>query len=150
MIVRSVLTSRHFIFSLAASRRLLKDHAEHQRRVSWALIKGVGHCRSRCSAISEEPQNSLNLSKTEAAPPDIQEELRKLGFGSLPLGEFSHIECPKCGGGDSGDKDLTLKVTNDALLWKCFRGKCGWKGGINFEGSQEYFKETSGTCVILQ
>ncbi|KAK4597888.1 hypothetical protein RGQ29_015417 [Quercus rubra] len=62
----------------------------------------------------------------------LKQKLEELGMDTeicVP-GQYNHLLCPMCKGGDSEEKSLSLFVTEDggAALWMCFRGKCGWKG----------------------
>ncbi|KAF3450216.1 hypothetical protein FNV43_RR06296 [Rhamnella rubrinervis] len=45
-------------------------------------------------------------------------------------GQYNHLLCPMCKGGDSEEKTLSLFINVDwsSAVWLCFRGKCGWKG----------------------
>ncbi|KAK9706975.1 hypothetical protein RND81_07G164600 [Saponaria officinalis] len=56
-------------------------------------------------------------------------ELRIEGYEPMP-GQYNHLLCPKCEGGDSGEKSLNLHISADGntAVWYCFRGKCGWTG----------------------
>ncbi|GMN64866.1 hypothetical protein TIFTF001_033936 [Ficus carica] len=62
----------------------------------------------------------------------LKHRLEELGFGcniSMP-GQFNHLLCPMCKGGDRQERSLSLFIEQDGsyALWKCFRGKCGWRG----------------------
>ncbi|KAF3942941.1 hypothetical protein CMV_030452, partial [Castanea mollissima] len=62
----------------------------------------------------------------------LKRKLEELGMDTeicVP-GQYNHLLCPMCKGGDSEEKSLSLFVTEDgdAALWMCFRGKCGWRG----------------------
>lgn len=60
------------------------------------------------------------------------EELDIDGHECTP-GQYNHLLCPSCEGGDAAEKTLSLFITQDgnSAFWICFRGKCGWKGNIN-------------------
>nr|CAD1834586.1 unnamed protein product [Ananas comosus var. bracteatus] len=60
---------------------------------------------------------------------------RKLEDEGIPCshckpGQYSSLLCPKCKGGSSMERSLSVYIREDGglALWKCFRGKCGWKG----------------------
>ncbi|GMH26054.1 hypothetical protein Nepgr_027897 [Nepenthes gracilis] len=59
------------------------------------------------------------------------EELGISGRACLP-GQYHHLLCPRCNGGDTVEKSLALFIAQDcnSALWNCFRGKCGWKGSM--------------------
>eukprot|EP00257_Ricinus_communis_P007086 XP_002523145.2 primase homolog protein [Ricinus communis] len=48
---------------------------------------------------------------------------------SIP-GKFSHLLCPKCKGGKSVERSLSLHIIQDAdfAMWRCYRTCCGWAG----------------------
>ncbi|KAL8153856.1 hypothetical protein V2J09_011616 [Rumex salicifolius] len=60
------------------------------------------------------------------------EELDIDGHGCTP-GQYNHLLCPSCEGGNIAEKSLSLFITEDgnSAFWICFRGKCGWKGNVN-------------------
>ncbi|XP_059451523.1 twinkle homolog protein, chloroplastic/mitochondrial-like isoform X1 [Corylus avellana] len=80
--------------------------------------------------------------------PEVSEILKKklenLGMDTdicIP-GQYNHLLCPICKGGDSEEKSLSIFVTEDggSALWMCFRAKCGWKGSTTaFADSRSSF-----------
>ena len=50
---------------------------------------------------------------------------------SFRAGHSERIVCPKCAGGKTREKCLSVTIDNDEMgaVWTCFRGNCGWKGG---------------------
>lgn len=49
---------------------------------------------------------------------------------SYRTGSEHRLECPKCHGGSTHEKSLSLTIDNDGgAVWVCFRA-CGWKGNI--------------------
>ncbi|KAI4297183.1 hypothetical protein L6164_037082 [Bauhinia variegata] len=73
------------------------------------------------------------------------EELRIDTKTCMP-GQYNHLMCPKCEGGDTAKRSLSLFITQDggAALWTCFRAKCGW------QGSTKAFAGTSSSCGTLK
>lgn len=47
---------------------------------------------------------------------------------NLSEGQTIREECPYCRGGDNGEKSLSITVLDGAILWNCFRAKCGEAG----------------------
>ncbi|KAK3016919.1 hypothetical protein RJ639_005744 [Escallonia herrerae] len=44
-------------------------------------------------------------------------------------GQYDHLLCPMCKGGDNEEKSLSLFIAKEGLaVYNCFRAKCGWKG----------------------
>ena len=47
----------------------------------------------------------------------------------LERGQTIRTMCPRCGGGTSGEQSLSVTMSEDgAVLWHCFRAKCGYAG----------------------
>ncbi|XP_024021254.1 twinkle homolog protein, chloroplastic/mitochondrial isoform X1 [Morus notabilis] len=62
----------------------------------------------------------------------LKQKLEDLGLEcdiSVP-GQFNHLICPMCNGGDQEERSLSLFIEQDgsSALWVCFRAKCGWRG----------------------
>lgn len=62
----------------------------------------------------------------------LRKKLKEMGFEDheyMP-GQYNHLFCPMCKGGDSSENSLALHISEDgnAAVWLCFRGKCGWQG----------------------
>ncbi|KAL6991924.1 DNA helicase, partial [Sarracenia purpurea var. burkii] len=62
----------------------------------------------------------------------LRQKMKELGLDNdlCRPGQYNHMTCPMCKGGDSGEKSLSLFITQDgnSALWTCFRAKCGWRG----------------------
>ncbi|GER41548.1 nucleic acid binding protein [Striga asiatica] len=62
----------------------------------------------------------------------LRQKLQEIGIGPKPClpGQYNSLICPRCKGGDSEEKSLSLFIEPDvwAAVWNCFRGKCGWNG----------------------
>ncbi|XP_057466463.1 twinkle homolog protein, chloroplastic/mitochondrial isoform X2 [Actinidia eriantha] len=45
-------------------------------------------------------------------------------------GQYNHLICPRCKGGNSEEKSLSLFIAENgsSAMWVCFRAKCGWRG----------------------
>lgn len=50
---------------------------------------------------------------------------------SIRPGKNEHILCPRCGGGSSKEKSLSVTIDEDGqgATWICHRGSCGWQDG---------------------
>ncbi|XP_047308006.1 twinkle homolog protein, chloroplastic/mitochondrial [Impatiens glandulifera] len=62
----------------------------------------------------------------------LRRKLQEIGIefrASVP-GQYNHLLCPSCKGGDSREQTLSLFFSPDGntASWTCFRGKCGWHG----------------------
>ncbi|KAL6583931.1 hypothetical protein OROMI_003220 [Orobanche minor] len=62
----------------------------------------------------------------------LRQKLQDIGIdgNSCLPGKNNGLICPRCKGGDSGEKSLSVKITPNggAAAWICYRAKCGWKG----------------------
>ncbi|KAK7246188.1 hypothetical protein RIF29_41048 [Crotalaria pallida] len=70
----------------------------------------------------------------------LKKKLKAVGMDTdiCTPGQYSHLLCPDCEGGESGEKSLSLYIEQDggSAVWVCHRGKCGWKGSTQaFAGS---------------
>ena len=64
------------------------------------------------------------------------------GLG-LPLGETARqIVCPRCRGGSSNEKSLSITRVDDGLLYKCHRASCGAAGKVFSSGVIAEHRET--------
>lgn len=81
-------------------------------------------------AISAEGRAAL-LAGGDA--PTMREALLERGFAlkHYSAGE-QRILCPRCGGGSDREQSLSLRIEPDGqgAVWHCFRGTCGWSGGV--------------------
>ena len=47
----------------------------------------------------------------------------------MELGQTIRSVCPRCYGGSSHEKSLTITLGEEgSLIWNCFRAKCDFKG----------------------
>lgn len=53
---------------------------------------------------------------------------------NLSEGDNIRELCPRCGGGSSGEKSLSISRREGHLVWYCFRAKCGFKGATGSSG----------------
>ncbi|CAA0823770.1 Twinkle homolog protein-chloroplastic/mitochondrial [Striga hermonthica] len=62
----------------------------------------------------------------------LRQKLHDIGIDPKPClpGQFNSLICPRCKGGESEEKSLSLSIEPDgrSAVWICFRGKCGWTG----------------------
>ncbi|XP_078167297.1 toprim domain-containing protein isoform X4 [Carex rostrata] len=62
----------------------------------------------------------------------LREKLLKAGIQlvSYKPGQYDHLVCPQCLGGQSQERSLSLQIHDEghSAVWKCFRGKCGLTG----------------------
>ncbi|CAJ2657864.1 unnamed protein product [Trifolium pratense] len=74
----------------------------------------------------------------------LKKKLEIVGIetGICVPGQYNHLLCPKCQGGDTVEKSLSIYIPPDggSAAWVCFRGKCGWKGSTQaFAGSSSSY-----------
>lgn len=53
---------------------------------------------------------------------------------SLEEGASIREVCPRCGGGSSGERSLSVTRKEGHLVWQCFRAKCNFKGATGGSG----------------
>lgn len=53
---------------------------------------------------------------------------------SLEEGANIREVCPRCGGGSSGERSLSVSRKEGHLVWYCFRAKCGFRGATGGQG----------------
>ncbi|KAJ8758619.1 hypothetical protein K2173_000340 [Erythroxylum novogranatense] len=66
-------------------------------------------------------------------------------------GLYSHQLCPRCQGGQSLERSLSVHIIQEAdfAMWRCFRASCGWAGQafadsrLTIEGFNKIFKVKS-------
>ncbi|XP_044496991.1 twinkle homolog protein, chloroplastic/mitochondrial isoform X2 [Mangifera indica] len=90
---------------------------------------------SSAPVLSEDIDNR----RVGLQPSDIMKiKLKEMGIDmdKCVPGQYSHLLCPACKGGDSEEKSLSVYITPDGVsaLWMCFRAKCGWKGSTRAFG----------------
>ncbi|XP_030960881.1 twinkle homolog protein, chloroplastic/mitochondrial isoform X2 [Quercus lobata] len=123
---------RHFfnthtpLFSACSSKPISKIHSLPLQTNGFSSIS---HANVPGPDILESPAE-YRLETTQLKI--LKQKLEELGMDTeicVP-GQYNHLLCPMCKGGDSEEKSLSLFVTEDggAALWMCFRGKCGWRG----------------------
>ncbi|XP_023000969.1 twinkle homolog protein, chloroplastic/mitochondrial [Cucurbita maxima] len=87
----------------------------------------------------------LNILKKKLQELDIDAEF------CVP-GQTNHLLCPMCKGGDSGERALSLRISEDggAAVWMCFRAKCGWKGRTLAFADGRPSHQSSGQLTLKQ
>ncbi|KAB1222891.1 hypothetical protein CJ030_MR2G013619 [Morella rubra] len=63
----------------------------------------------------------------------LKQKLELLGINChdfVTPGKYHHLFCPKCNGGQSMVRSLSLHILQDAglAMWRCFHTECGWAG----------------------
>uniref|UniRef100_A0A2N9ITH4 Toprim domain-containing protein n=1 Tax=Fagus sylvatica TaxID=28930 RepID=A0A2N9ITH4_FAGSY len=55
-------------------------------------------------------------------------------------GRYHHLYCPKCKGGQSMVRSLSLHIIQDGgfAMWRCFHTECGWAGQVFADGRAAY------------
>ncbi|GKV03916.1 hypothetical protein SLEP1_g16150 [Rubroshorea leprosula] len=75
-------------------------------------------------------EENENLAKAK----ELEKKMELLGIkcddSSFVPGRYSHLLCPKCRGGNSMGRTLSLHVfqEGDSAMWRCFQTNCGWAG----------------------
>ncbi|GER36806.1 nucleic acid binding protein [Striga asiatica] len=85
----------------------------------------------------------------------LRQKLHEIGFDPKPClpGQYHSLMCPRCKGGDSEEKSLSLFIEPDgrAAVWYCFRGKCGWTGATRaYAGVSSTYAKMNETTKVKQ
>ncbi|KAJ0082567.1 hypothetical protein Patl1_11545 [Pistacia atlantica] len=134
-------------------------------------------CASKPIDNSSNNHRSLTLKTTTktndfSSVPVLYEDIENRRLGSRPLdilkiklkelgiylgkcvpGQYTHMTCPACNGGDSEEKSLSVYISPDGVmaLWMCFRTKCGWKGSTRaFGESRSSLKQIAKTKTVRE
>ncbi|KAK7303608.1 hypothetical protein RJT34_14518 [Clitoria ternatea] len=78
----------------------------------------------------------------------LKKKLEAVGMetGICVPGQYNHLLCPECLGGDQEERSLSLYIAPDggSAVWVCFRAKCGWRGSTQaFAGSSPHSRAMS-------
>ncbi|KAF2306106.1 hypothetical protein GH714_012579 [Hevea brasiliensis] len=84
----------------------------------------------------------------------LKQKMELLGINcndSCIPGNYSNLLCPKCKGGRSIERSLSVHIVEDAdfAMWRCYRTCCGWAGQafadgrVTNEGMNIIFKVSS-------
>ncbi|XAR50779.1 DNA helicase [Bertholletia excelsa] len=139
--------SRHYVFhsdGLVFPTFFLKPFSNtHPSSLRTSGLSYVSHANIPRPVYVESPEEkSLGLSSMKG----LKQKMEELGMDTSHCepGQYHHLICPMCKGGDSGEKSLSLFISADwnVAMWTCFRGKCGWRGTTraSAEGKSTYSK----------
>ncbi|KAJ4702849.1 Twinkle-like protein, chloroplastic/mitochondrial [Melia azedarach] len=97
-----------------------------------------------------EKRNGIDITKLV----DVKRKLELVGINcddSCIPGRYIHLLCPKCQGGQSMERSLSLHIVQDGdfAMWRCFRVDCGWAGRV-FAGSNSVRKVISSRKIMEQ
>ncbi|XP_052201915.1 twinkle homolog protein, chloroplastic/mitochondrial-like [Diospyros lotus] len=132
-----------FVFSASLSKSLRNIHPSSLRSTGLCSISHANIPRPVSQVSLESPEEDfLDLIPLRV----LRKKMSQLGIDSKACrpGQYNHLICPMCKGGDSGEATLSLFIAQDgnSALWTCFRGKCGWKGNTRAfaDGKSTYGK----------
>ncbi|KAL5577829.1 hypothetical protein UlMin_019528 [Ulmus minor] len=95
------------------------------RRLGSVLCFSSSHSDNLFTpANSEQFEPKLNVLKQKI------ELLGIISNDSCVPGRYTNLLCPKCKGGQSMERSLSLHIVQneDFAMWRCFRFNCGWAG----------------------
>lgn len=82
---------------------------------------------------------------------NIHDEIKLLAMGLGDGDRTDHLICPVCGGGSSHERSLLIWCNGDALIYKCYRVKCGIHGSVGDTGvrvrTDKPVKRNSYACI---
>ncbi|KAL7211203.1 hypothetical protein ACSBR2_014139 [Camellia fascicularis] len=121
--------TKRFIFSTFPSKPISKIHPFSLKNPGFSSVwdANIHTLVSQFYGESLE-ENGIDLAEMKV----LRRKMEEFGIDSnlCKLGQYNHLICPMCKGGDSGEKSLSLFITTNgnSALWTCFRAKCGWRG----------------------
>ncbi|XP_050369847.1 primase homolog protein-like [Argentina anserina] len=85
--------------------------------------------------VEQHEEQSIDVPKVEV----LKQKLELLGINcdsSCVPGHYSNVLCPKCNGGKSLERSLSLYIVEkgDLARWRCFRTDCNWADKVFLEG----------------
>ncbi|KAL7211226.1 hypothetical protein ACSBR2_014160 [Camellia fascicularis] len=121
--------TKRFIFSTFPSKPISKIHPFSLKNNGFSSVSDA-NIHTPVSQLYGETleENGIDLAEMKV----LRRKMEELGIDSnlCKPGQYNHLICPMCKGGDSGEKSLSLFITanGNSALWTCFRAKCGWRG----------------------
>ncbi|XP_062016298.1 primase homolog protein-like [Rosa rugosa] len=85
--------------------------------------------------VEQNEEQSIGVPKVDV----LKQKLELLGIicdSSCVPGHYSNLLCPKCNGGQSLERSLSLYIVQkgDLARWRCFRTDCNWADKVFLEG----------------
>ncbi|KAG8647570.1 primase homolog protein isoform X12 [Manihot esculenta] len=124
----------------------------YNRRRLGPVGSRVRSCYGNSKFLNPQSANGNGLEKHEVRV--LKQKMELLGINcddSCIPGNYGHLLCPKCEGGRSMEKSLSVHINRDAdlAMWRCYRTCCGWtgqafaNGRVTNEGMNIIFKVSS-------
>ncbi|XP_068654286.1 twinkle homolog protein, chloroplastic/mitochondrial-like [Aristolochia californica] len=91
------------------------------------MIPGTGHTQ----ILEDETRVAARLSVLKK-----RLEAEGISCGTCKPGQYDHMLCPQCAGGDAKERSFSLFIREDGdlAMWSCFRAKCGCRGHVTAYG----------------
>ncbi|WCJ24367.1 nucleic acid binding nucleic acid binding [Euphorbia peplus] len=113
----------------------------------------LSHQIPTCAVLANEPPHD----KVQVLKHQMELHQINCDHSCLP-GYFSHLFCPKCNGGKSMERTLSLHIVQngDFAMWRCFNTSCGWAGQVFADGREtnigfdDNFKVVSSGQIITE
>ncbi|XP_054777888.1 primase homolog protein-like isoform X2 [Prosopis cineraria] len=107
------------------------------------LSLGVAHADNVPSSpynVEQFAENNLDMPRVDI----LKQKMQLLGIdleNSCLPGQYQNLFCPKCKGGQLGERSLSFHIISDGefAMWRCFRTSCGWAGQA-FAGDKELYR----------
>ncbi|XP_030972804.1 primase homolog protein-like isoform X2 [Quercus lobata] len=93
--------------------------------------------------LSNVEQTGVGSNVLGAKVSVLKQKMELLGINShdfLIPGRFHHFFCPKCKGGQSMIRTLSLHIIQDGgfAMWRCFHNECQWIGQVFADDREAY------------
>ncbi|KAJ7949951.1 Twinkle-like protein, chloroplastic/mitochondrial, partial [Quillaja saponaria] len=123
--------------------------AEHSLKTCASIPRKLGPVWSPSVAHTSKLSSSPGESTIDTPKVDIlKHKMEFVGIScddSCTPGKYHCLLCPKCKGGQSMEKSLSLHIIPDGefAMWRCFQTQCGWSGQA-FADNRELYNRVCG------
>uniref|UniRef100_A0A5B6YGN9 Toprim domain-containing protein n=1 Tax=Davidia involucrata TaxID=16924 RepID=A0A5B6YGN9_DAVIN len=137
------------LFSTSSPKPISKFHPFSLCNSGSRFISPSRVSRPPVNVEKHEEEETINMAKLSG----LKQKTAILGINcdSFTPGQYSHLICPKCCGGQSMERSLSFHINQnrDFAMWRCFRVECGWAGqvfaddGATYNGANQINKVNS-------
>ncbi|XP_024984446.1 primase homolog protein-like isoform X2 [Cynara cardunculus var. scolymus] len=88
----------------------------------------------KLSAKLKEDEEVLDLYEGGLGGKALKQKVENIGINwdSCTPGQYTHLICPLCKGGESKERSLSFHINQNekVAMWRCFNFECGWAGHV--------------------
>ncbi|KVI00824.1 Toprim domain-containing protein [Cynara cardunculus var. scolymus] len=82
----------------------------------------------------KEDEEVLDLYEGGLGGKALKQKVENIGINwdSCTPGQYTHLICPLCKGGESKERSLSFHINQNekVAMWRCFNFECGWAGHV--------------------